>query len=194
MSLLSASGLELALCFRSFMSVALAAVNTAGTEVASVQNERDRNIELKYPKPECRSPKQIRSFMMSLLFDIRICFEFPSPSCLSHNKIRLRIQRSTHAQTRIQERCTGARANFEIILNGKRGISVTTRNLAAKGVLHEDHRSRLPDFALIDPAKVKINCGGFGIGAVLEFDEERLAAMKGGDGNVSVSGKMRRRG
>ena len=136
-----------------------------------------------------------RSWDSCICFEFRISsFEFPSPSCLSHNKIRLRIQRSTHAQTRIQERCTGARANFEIILNGKRGISVTTRNLAAKGVLHEDHRSRLPDFALIDPAKVKINCSGFGIGAVLEFDEERLAAMKGGDGNVSVSGKMRRRG
>jgi hypothetical protein len=45
MSLPRVSGLELALGFRSFMLVALAGVNTAGTKEASVQNGRDWDIE-----------------------------------------------------------------------------------------------------------------------------------------------------
>src|SRR5215468_816588 len=68
MSLFSVSGLELVLCFRSFMLVALAAVNTAGTKVASVQNERDWDFERRNEKPEARNSS----------------FVFPSPhACLT---------------------------------------------------------------------------------------------------------------
>src|SRR6266481_723205 len=174
MSLASFCALVLALFFFSFISVALAGVNTEAKEVASVQNERGRNIEYQTEKPETRISS----------------FEFPSPSCLSDNKIRLRVQSRTQAQTWIQEWRTRSRAKFEIILNWERRIGVTTRNLSAKRVLHQVHRIRLPDFALIHAAEMNMNGGRFGIGAVLEFNEERLTALKGGDRNVSVSRKM----
>src|SRR6267142_3018664 len=57
MSLASCSVLVLELFFRSFMSVASAGVNTEAKEVASVQNERTRNIEYQTEKPETRMSK-----------------------------------------------------------------------------------------------------------------------------------------
>src|SRR6266850_6445283 len=59
MSLASCSALVLELFFRSFMSVASAGVNTEAKEVASVQNERDRNIVYQTEKPETRTSKLV---------------------------------------------------------------------------------------------------------------------------------------
>jgi hypothetical protein len=165
--------------------MAMAGVNTQQAKVASAQNKCVLLILL------------VLVLVLVLGFSVQ-CSMFDVSVLhlrlrLSHHEIGLRIDARTEAQTGIQERRTGARAQFEVILNGKRGIGVTTRNLTAKGVLHQDHRSRLPDFGLINPAKVNVNCSRFGIAEVLEFDEERLPAMKRGDWNVSVGGKMWRR-